>query len=126
MLLSVSASFLIYFSSIFSHNSIFSCYHLSLCHAEFPRFPQLCNSPIFRARMTHSTREHRRRGSQFVSVGLENGAIKHTSLFCQSLDVRNYYGLGQGILKGKYHCNIDLLIDWFGLVCFANKNKNCQ
>jgi hypothetical protein len=32
----------------------------------------------------------------------------------------------QGILKGKYHCTIDLLFDWFGLVCFANKNQNCQ
>jgi len=21
---------------------------------------------------------------------------------------------------------VDLLFDWFGLVCFANKNKNCQ
>jgi hypothetical protein len=28
--------------------------------------------------------------------------------------------------KGKYHCTIELLFDWFGLVCFANKNKNCQ
>jgi hypothetical protein len=28
--------------------------------------------------------------------------------------------------RGKYHCTIDLLFDWFGLVCFANKNKNCQ
>jgi hypothetical protein len=27
---------------------------------------------------------------------------------------------------GKYHCTIDLLFDWFALVCFANKNKNCQ
>ncbi len=27
--------------------------------------------------------------------------------------------------RGKYHCTIDLLFDWFGLVCFANKNKNC-
>jgi hypothetical protein len=27
---------------------------------------------------------------------------------------------------GKYHCTIDLLFDWFGLVYFANKNKNCQ
>ena len=27
---------------------------------------------------------------------------------------------------GKYHCTIDLLFDWLGLVCFANKNKNCQ
>jgi hypothetical protein len=24
---------------------------------------------------------------------------------------------------GKYHCTFDLLFDWFGLVCFANKNK---
>jgi hypothetical protein len=34
-------------------------------------------------------------------------------------------GLGQGILKGegKYHCTVDLLFDWFGLVCFVNKNK---
>ncbi len=27
---------------------------------------------------------------------------------------------------GKYHYTIDLLVDWFGLICFANKNKNCQ
>ena len=26
--------------------------------------------------------------------------------------------------RGKYHCTIDLLFDWFGLACFANKNKN--
>ncbi len=32
----------------------------------------------------------------------------------------------QGILEGKFHCIIDLLFDWFGLVCFANKRKNCQ
>jgi hypothetical protein len=28
--------------------------------------------------------------------------------------------------REKYHCTIDLLFDWFGLVSFANKNKNCQ
>jgi hypothetical protein len=28
--------------------------------------------------------------------------------------------------RGKYHCTIDLLFDWSGLVCFANKNKYCQ
>ena len=37
---------------------------------------------------------------------------------------RNYIVFGQGIIRGKYHCTIDLLFDWFGLVCFANKNKN--
>ncbi len=30
-----------------------------------------------------------------------------------------------GNTKG-YHCTVDLLFDWFGLVCFANKNKNCH
>jgi hypothetical protein len=35
-------------------------------------------------------------------------------------------GLNQGILKGKYHCTIDLLFDRFELVCFANKNKKYQ
>jgi hypothetical protein len=29
----------------------------------------------------------------------------------------------QGILKGKYHCTVDLLFDWFRLVCFANKKQ---
>jgi len=38
----------------------------------------------------------------------------------------NVCELSQGILKGEYHCTVDLLFDWFGLVCFANKNKNCQ
>ncbi len=28
--------------------------------------------------------------------------------------------------RGKYHCTIELLFDWFWSVCFANKNKNCQ
>jgi hypothetical protein len=41
-------------------------------------------------------------------------------------DSLSFIVLNQGILKGKYHCTIDLLFDWFGLVCFANKNKNCQ
>jgi hypothetical protein len=27
---------------------------------------------------------------------------------------------------GRYHCTVDLLFDWFGLVCFVNKNRNCQ
>jgi len=34
--------------------------------------------------------------------------------------------LSREYLRGKYHCTIDLLFDWFGLVCLANKNKNCQ
>ncbi len=43
-------------------------------------------------------------------------------------DLPNICGDGQGreYLRGKYHCTIDLLFDWFGLVCFENKNKNYQ
>jgi hypothetical protein len=25
--------------------------------------------------------------------------------------------------RGMYHSTVDLLFDWFGLVCFANKNQ---
>ncbi len=28
----------------------------------------------------------------------------------------------QGILKGKYHCTIDLLFDWFGISCVTTDN----
>jgi hypothetical protein len=28
--------------------------------------------------------------------------------------------------RGKYHCTVDLLFDWFGLVCFANKIVSCH
>jgi hypothetical protein len=31
-------------------------------------------------------------------------------------------GSMQGILKGKYHCTIDLLSDWFGISCIATDN----
>jgi hypothetical protein len=30
---------------------------------------------------------------------------------------------GKECYRGKYHCTIEPLFDWFGLVCFANKNK---
>ncbi len=38
----------------------------------------------------------------------------------------NYTLIVEAGNTGKYHCTIDLLFDWFGLVCFANKNKNRQ
>jgi hypothetical protein len=54
--------------------------------------------------------------SKWVNVLLKN----------TSISLKYKQGSNQGILKGKYHCTADLLFDWFGLVCFANKNKNCQ
>ncbi len=32
----------------------------------------------------------------------------------------------QGILKGEVSLSVDVLLYWFGLVCSANKIKNCQ
>jgi hypothetical protein len=28
----------------------------------------------------------------------------------------------QGILKGAYHCTVDLLFDWFGISCMTTDN----
>jgi hypothetical protein len=36
----------------------------------------------------------------------------------------NCYDRAGNTKGGKYHFTIDLLFDWIGLVCFANKNKN--
>jgi hypothetical protein len=59
---------------------------------------------------------------------------------CHHRGVKGSTHLGSGIIRkyktwkgqtreyseGNCHCTIDLLFDWLGLVCFANKNKNCQ
>ncbi len=48
------------------------------------------------------------------------GSVRTVDLLGIVVQFRRLY---YGILKGKYHCTIDLLFDWFGLVCFANKTK---
>ncbi len=35
----------------------------------------------------------------------------------------NMFKVQAGNTKGEYHCNIDLLFDWFGSVCLANNKK---
>jgi hypothetical protein len=52
-------------------------------------------------------------------VGLPHAAIAKTSILFFIAESREYY-------RGKYHCTVDLLFGWFGLFCFANKNKNCE
>jgi hypothetical protein len=32
------------------------------------------------------------------------------------------HGSKQGILKGEYHCTVDLLFDWFGISCMTTDN----
>jgi len=34
----------------------------------------------------------------------------------------NRKGTNQGILKGKYHCTVDLLFYWFGISCLTTDN----
>ncbi len=46
-------------------------------------------------------------------------AIREIDLSVSQAKIYSEY-LSQGILKGKYHCTVDLLFDWFGIVCFAN------
>jgi hypothetical protein len=58
-------------------------------------------------------------------------ADKHSSLIRNSFyyDLKKDYSAGpyiddfsQGILKGEYHCTIDLLFDWFGISCMTTDN----
>jgi hypothetical protein len=30
--------------------------------------------------------------------------------------------VSQGILRGEYHCTVDLLFDWFGISCMTTDN----
>jgi hypothetical protein len=39
---------------------------------------------------------------------------------------KDYTQAISGNTKGGSITSVDLLFDWFGLVCFANNNKNCQ
>ncbi len=59
----------------------------------------------------HSPHNPEVKGSSFT--GTRRGKVGKNSL------PREYW-------RGKYPCTVDLLFDWFGLVCFANKNKNFQ
>jgi hypothetical protein len=40
-------------------------------------------------------------------------------------NLKHKLNINQGILKGDHYI-VDLLLDWFVLVCSANKNKNCK
>ncbi len=46
-----------------------------------------------------------------------------TILLCVFSNSSKWISLFREYLRGKCHCTIELLFDWFGLVCFANKNK---
>jgi hypothetical protein len=73
-----------------------------------------------------------RSGLSFSSAACTRSTRRRTPCASPEVDVIAFSSpltakqneLEQGILKGKYHCTVDLLFDWFGLVCFANKNKN--
>jgi hypothetical protein len=49
-----------------------------------------------------------------------NGQLFYLWLFNQT---RYNVCFDREYLRGKYHCTVDLLFDWFGLVCFENKKQ---
>ncbi len=60
----------------------------------------------------------------FWLVSLINSLISKVN-YCLNVFLVDFTELVEpGNTKG--HCTVDLLSDWFGLVCSANKNKNCQ
>jgi hypothetical protein len=63
---------------------------------------------------------------QQVSQQQGRAVVDVAKCFLVVLKVRpgNTKGGDQGILKGEVSLSIDLLFDWFGLVCFAKKTKN--
>jgi hypothetical protein len=56
----------------------------------------------------------------------ERKVLVKVKWFNNQLMSHRFKGLYREYLRGKYHCTIDLLFDWFGLFFSANKNKNCQ
>ncbi len=90
--------------------------------------PQLIAPPLSRSVMNETFlwdfhRRRWRRRNQLEDYGPLHcsgpGVIKLFTSEINQCSFREYLG-------GKYHCTVDLLFDWFGFVCFANKNKNCQ
>jgi hypothetical protein len=49
-----------------------------------------------------------------------------TVIMFVNYDHKTFIVQATGNTKGEYQCTVDLLFDWFGLDCFANKNKYCQ
>ncbi len=59
--------------------------------------------------------QRKRRLPQGVKIGRFLG-VAHLGYFLPVLVVA-------GFEPSNYHCTVDLLLDWFWFVCFANKNK---
>ncbi len=48
---------------------------------------------------------------------------KRTSLLHRGMNCHDkFYSTGREYLRGKYHCTISLLFDWFGISCMAIDN----
>ncbi len=83
----------------------------------------------------HLEREHH---SRIINMILEVSVDDQNIFFCtghwskskQCLEELTFPYLNIGLcrenLRGKYHCTIDLLFDWFELVCFAKKIVSCH
>ncbi len=71
------------------------------------------------------------KNNNFKLVRFVDKQISHGLYSCSHLDLKhraassNSYTDAGNTKVGSIDCTVDLLFDWFGLVCFANK-KNCQ
>jgi hypothetical protein len=69
------------------------------------------------------------RSTTFDQTHSAKSKIQQTILNPQNLDSEEKSSLGRdkpgNTKRGSITVPFDLLFDWFGLVCFANKNKNC-
>jgi len=88
------------------HN-LLVCYHIELTYSRC--CTQVCNS-----------RTHPMRVKKFLNPKKRPGA-NVIKLFCPRF-TNFHVKLEQGILRGKYHCTIDLLFDWFGIGCTTTDN----
>jgi len=62
-------------------------------------------------------------GDEIKKLGVEGSPLcdkKKGGLWCHITFLN--IELGQGILKGKDHCTVDLLFDWFGISCMTTGN----
>ncbi len=56
----------------------------------------------------------------------QHNGSQHNGLICDTAPHGASMTVSRECWRGKCHCTVDLLFDWFALVCFANKNKNFE
>jgi hypothetical protein len=81
------------------------------------------NTPAYRTYSFYNIGTNSARVSVISSQGCPCRTPKyHPLLKMPAWDNHSSLYVGAGILKGKYHCTVDLLFDWFGISCMTTDN----